>query len=148
DIFPIDWNLRTARFAGLVWFHLPGKLGRHRERAIGHIRLAYGGAFDDADVRRMALASMQHLAMFAVEFLQTPRLINVWTWRRYVRLVDLGPACRVLLDRTGCIMLTPHYGSFELVGYTLSLLGFPIVALMRPFDNEYLNRLLVDRRRS
>jgi KDO2-lipid IV(A) lauroyltransferase len=52
----------------------------------------------------------------------------------------------VLLGRRGCIMLTGHYGNWELLGYTLATLGFEIVAVMRPLDNEYLNRFLLDRR--
>jgi KDO2-lipid IV(A) lauroyltransferase len=151
-MFPIEWNLRTARIIGWCWFHFPawvpiaGRLGRHRDRAMEHLRLALGGGPSDAERRRIALASMQHFVMVAVEVLLTPRLVTPWTWARYVRLTDIGEAARLLLDRRGCIMLTPHYGSFELLGYTLAMVGFPITALMRPFDNEYLNRYLLDRR--
>ncbi|MEE8169598.1 MAG: lysophospholipid acyltransferase family protein [Phycisphaerae bacterium] len=152
DMFPIEWNLRTARLIGWCWFHVPawlpvvGRLGRHRDRAMQHLRLAYGDAFDEVVHRRVALRSMQHFAMLAVEVLLTPRLLTRWTWRRYVRLVDLEPALRLLLDRRGCIMLTPHFGSFELLGYALAMVGFPITAIMRPFDNDYLNGDLLDRR--
>ncbi|MCK6483866.1 MAG: lysophospholipid acyltransferase family protein [Phycisphaerae bacterium] len=153
QMFPIELNLRTARLMGWCWYHFPSRfplIGRriaaHRRRAFDHLRLALGNAYDEAHLRRLALESMQHWTMLAVEVIQTPRLITPWTWRRYIRLVDVGPAVRVLLDRRGCILITAHYGSFELIGYTLATLGFPITALMRPFDNEYLNHFLLDRR--
>lgn len=154
DVFPIEVNLRTARLLGWVWFHMPGWIpmlgrafARHRTRAADHIRFAYGDALAEPEVRRIARESMQNLAMMAVEVLQTPRIVTLWTWSRHITLVDLAPAARILLRHRGCIMVTPHYGSFELLGYTLALVGFPIVALMRPFDNEYLTNYLLDRRK-
>ena len=76
--------------------------------------------------------------------MRTPQLITTWTWARHVRLGQLDDAIRVLLRRRGCIMLTGHYGSWELLGYTLATLGFDIVAVFRPLDNAYLNRYLLD----
>jgi KDO2-lipid IV(A) lauroyltransferase len=152
-MFPIDVNLKTGRLIGWVWFNMPRwapllrSLSKHRGRAMDHIRLAYGDALDDAEVRRLALGSMQHFACLAIEVIQTPRIVTPWTWRRYVELDHLGEAARELLKRRGCIMLTAHYGSFEILGYALAMAGFPITALMRPFDNEYITDYLVEKRR-
>ena len=117
----------------------------HRRRAENHIRRSFPD-WTEAQVESAAQASMQQMAMLAVEVLSTPRLITPWTWSRHVRHGQLGKALRILLDRSGCIMLTGHYGNWELLGYTLAVLGFDMVAVMRPLDNEYLNRYLLDRR--
>src|SRR5262245_32137010 len=94
DAFPIEWNLLTARLIGWIWFSMPGNWGRHGRRAMDHIRLAYNGTLPESEVRRIALESMQHWVMvYLVEMAQTPRLITIWSWQRYVRLVNLGPAC-------------------------------------------------------
>lgn len=124
----------------LLW-----KFRDHRHRAENHIRASFP-EFTNDQVRRVALGSMQQLAMLAVELLLAPRLITQWTWARHVKLGKLDDAIRVLLDRRGCIMITGHYGNWELLGFTLATLGFDIVAVMRPLDNEYLNRFLLDRR--
>lgn len=145
-----DWLARapglswTAKFAASL-NKLVGRFREHRNRAELHIRTAFPDLPPHA-VGRMARASMQQLAMLAIEVLQGPRLINRWTWSRYVRLGDLEAPIRVLLGRKGCIMLTGHYGNWELLGFTLAQLGFDIVAVMRPLDNEYLNRYLIDSR--
>ncbi|MBK8267945.1 MAG: lysophospholipid acyltransferase family protein [Planctomycetes bacterium] len=89
---------------------------------------------------------MQHLTMLAVEVLRTPRQLTVSTWSRYVELRNLDAALRILLGKRGCIMLTGHYGNWEVLGYVLAVLGFDIVAVMRPLDNEYINHYLLDRR--
>ncbi|HOB75810.1 MAG TPA: lysophospholipid acyltransferase family protein [Phycisphaerae bacterium] len=141
QMFPINVNLRTARWMGSIWYRL---MRRHRERAFEHLRLAYGNELSQADRERIALASMQQMTMLAVETLFTPRLINEWTWPRYVRLKNLGPAADVLLSRRGAILVTGHYGSWELLGFTLTALGFPTVAVMRPLDNPYLNSYVMD----
>lgn len=141
QMFPVDWNLATARGMGRIWFRV---MRRHRERAIEHLRLAYGDQITDAQRRDWALKSMQQLTMVAMETFFTTRLINEWTWPRYVRLNNIGQGLDVLTRRQGAILVTGHFGSWELCGYVLATMGFPIVAVMRPLDNPYLNQYLMD----
>ena len=141
QMFPVDENLKTARVVGRIWHRL---IPRHRERAREHLRLAYGDKLTAVEVDRLALCSMQQMVMMAVEALFTPRLINEWTWPKYARLNGIGDALELLLDKRGVIMLTGHYGNWELLGFTLTALGFPMVAVMRPLDNPYLNEWLLD----
>jgi KDO2-lipid IV(A) lauroyltransferase len=141
QMFPIDWNLVTARWMGAIWFRI---MRRHRERAIEHLRLAYGDELTDAQRRKLALQSMQQLTMVAMETFFTTRLINEWTWPRYVRLNNVRVGLDVLTRRQGAILVTGHFGSWELCGYVLATMGFPVVAVMRPLDNPYINRYLMD----
>lgn len=140
DMFPVDLNLRTARWFGRLWWRA---LPRHRTRACEHIRKAYGDELSEAEVQRIALASMQQMVMLAVEMAQVPRLLNERNWTRHVRLVNFSDALRVLLEGQGGILLTGHYGNWELCGYLLALIGFENAAIMRPLDNAYLNDYLV-----
>lgn len=117
----------------------------HRRRAEEHIRRSFPDMPPDR-VSAVAMGSMQHLAMLAVEVLRTPKQLTPWTWARHVSLGNIDEGLRLLLDRRGCIMLTGHYGNWELLGYTLAVLGFDIVAVMRPLDNEFMNHYLLDRR--
>jgi len=144
-VFPVNRNLETARLLGRIWWHV---MPRHRERARQHLRLAYGDSLSPAEIDRIARRSMQQLVMLVVEMIFTPRLINEWTWSRYVRVGDLGDALRVLLAGKGAILITGHYGNWELTGHLLVVYGFDVVAVMRPLDNAYLNRYVVENRRS
>ncbi|HOW69861.1 MAG TPA: lysophospholipid acyltransferase family protein [Phycisphaerae bacterium] len=143
QVFPIDLNLRTARFLGRIWYHI---MPRHRERAREHLRLAYGDTLTDHQVNDYALRSMQQITMMVVELMFTPRLVNEWTWPRYIRLKGIEQALDVLVTRRGAILVTGHYGSWELVGFMLATLGFPLTAVMRPLDNPYLNDYLMTAR--
>ncbi|HRX87200.1 MAG TPA: lysophospholipid acyltransferase family protein, partial [Phycisphaerae bacterium] len=143
-VFPVNWNLRTARvFARAWWYVLP----RHRRRACAHIRMACGPDLSDREVERMALRSLEALAMLAIDFIFLPLLVNERTWGRYIRLHNLRDALRSMLDGKGALLLTPHFGNWELAGYLLALFGFDVAAIMRPLDNVYLNRYVVDVRR-
>ena len=75
-MFPIEMNLRTARLLGWIWYRF---LPRHRNRAIEHLRLAYGPALSSRAREQIALRCMQQMAMMAMETLFTPRLITPWT---------------------------------------------------------------------
>jgi len=143
----LAWLPATGRAAkaSITLNRLLLRFREHRNRAELHIRQAFP-QFTPRRVRAVALASMQQLAMLAIEVLQGQRLLTRWTWARHVRLGKIDEALRVLLGTKGCIMLTGHYGNWELLGYTLALLGFDIVAVMRPLDNEYLNHYLLDSR--
>jgi len=143
QMFPIDTNLRTARWLGWVWYRL---MARHRERAREHLRAALGSSLSDTQLDRIARKSMQQMTMMAVEVLFTPRLVNEWTWPRYIRLVRLQEALEILLAGRGAILLTGHYGNWELLGFALAALGFKVTAVMRPLDNPYLNDYLMKHR--
>jgi KDO2-lipid IV(A) lauroyltransferase len=144
--FPIETNLRTARVLGLVWWRL---MKRHRDRAMENLRPALGDRYSEPQLRDIARRSFQHFAqVYLVELLMTPRLINRWSWPRHVELDELGPALRELLRDRGVLLLTPHFGNYELLGHTIAELGLPMTAIMRPLDNALITDYLVRTRKA
>jgi KDO2-lipid IV(A) lauroyltransferase len=139
--FPIDMNLRTARLLGRIWWAV---MKRHRERALENLRPALGRRYTEPQLRRIARRSFEHFVqLYLVELVLTPRAVTEWSWARYVELGELGPALRVLLAGRGAILLTGHFGNYELLGYTICRLGIPLTAVMRPADNPLINEYLV-----
>lgn len=140
NCFPIETNLRTARWMGRLWWRV---MARHRARALDNLRHAFSGEPDEA-LRRIARGSFEHFAqLYLAEMVMTPRLVTRWTFARHVELGDLRAALRELLLGNGAIMLTAHFGNFELLGYCLARLGIPLTAVMRPLDNPLINAYLV-----
>lgn len=139
--FPIEVNLRTARLLGRLWWAVRPN---HRDRAMANLRAALGDQYDEQQLRRIARGSFEHFAqLYLVELAMTPRVITAWSWPRYVELGTLGPALRELLSERGVIMLTAHFGNFELLGAMICRLGMPLTAVMRPVDDPKVNRYLV-----
>ncbi len=120
---------------------------RHHLRALEHLRMAYGDTIAESELERLAAHCLESTAMFAVEALCLPRLITASTWPRYIRCTNESELIRTMLSGSGCILVTGHYGPFELPGHFLAALGFHAVAVMRPLDNVYLNRYLVHTRK-
>jgi KDO2-lipid IV(A) lauroyltransferase len=78
--------------------------------------------------------------MLAVEVLFTTRLIRLDTWPRYVELANFKEVLELLVrGERGLIMLTGHYGNWEVLGYVLATLGFPTTSVARPLDNPYVS---------
>jgi KDO2-lipid IV(A) lauroyltransferase len=140
QMFPINLNLKTARFMGWLW---PKLMPRHLERAMENLRPAFGDVKSEAELREIATQSLQQLTMMAMEVLFTPRLVNQETWPRYMAMDNMAEALRLFLGKRGLIMLTGHYGNWELLGYMLSSWGFNLTAVMRPLDNRYINDYLM-----
>jgi KDO2-lipid IV(A) lauroyltransferase len=171
--FSVETNLRTARLLGRIWWSLGhaalrgwaivgrplpspvnqavtrwlSSLKRHRNRAMDNLRPALGHLYTEPELETIARGSFEHFAqLYLVEMVMTPRLINEWSWSRYVKLHNLGPALRELMGDRGVILLTAHFGNYELLGYTIARLGLPLVAVMRPLDNPLINEFLVSSR--
>jgi len=129
-------NYRTGWLVGWVLWRFDT---RHRRLAQEHLRRSFP-EWPGERIDRVAMQSFQHLVKLALEVLLTTRLMTPWTWRRYVRLANLSEPIRLSLERKGgLIFVTGHYGSFEMVGYTMATLGFPSVSVARPLDNPYIN---------
>lgn len=138
--WPVTMNLALARLLGDVMFAVDRK---HRDRAMANLRRSFPDK-SEAELRTLARRSMQQLFRLFVETLFTTRLIRIDTVARHVRLGGIEPVLRMLLERErGVIMLTGHYGAWEVLGYALATLGFETTSVARPLDNPYVNEYLL-----
>ena len=139
-MFDVRKNYRTARWIGeLLWRVLP----RHRRIACEHLRRSFPD-WPEGRIRRVARKSFHNLVYLGLEVLLTPRLITPNRWRRHIRLRNMHQTVRLLVRQdTGLIMLTGHFGNWEVIGYTMATLGFPTVSVARPLDNPYINEYVM-----
>jgi len=135
-MFPLKANYRTARWIGDLMFKFDR---RHRKRAIEHLRKSFPD-WPQEKLEKIAKASMRNLVYLGLEVLFTTRLITPGRWRRHISLTNMADTIRMLLKQeSGVIMLTGHFGNWEVVGYMMATLGFPSVAVARSLDNPYIN---------
>ncbi|MEX0654972.1 MAG: lysophospholipid acyltransferase family protein [Phycisphaeraceae bacterium] len=138
-IFDVTRNLRTAAALGRSLYALDA---RHRRRAKASIAMAFPD-LPDAEVDRIARGSFEHFVQLAVEVLHTPRLVHRDAWHERTSFHNLGPAVDLLNARQPMILLTGHLGNWELLGYLLATLGYPLDAIARPIDNPRINDWLL-----
>jgi KDO2-lipid IV(A) lauroyltransferase len=138
--WPIEVNYAAARLIGDFMYAFDK---RHRDRAMGNLRRS----FPDMPQRQreaMARRSMQQLFMLFVEVLFTTRLVRLDTIARVIELGNFDEVLRMLMKRErGLIMLTGHYGNWEVLGYALATLGFETTSIARPLDNPHVNQYML-----
>ena len=138
--FDVESNLRTASAMGRWLYRVDG---RHRRRAAGHLKLAFP-ELCSSQRRELCERSFEHFVQLVVEICHTQRLIHLDSWASRTRLLNLGSSVRLLNSGKPLIFVTGHAGNWEVLGYIMALLGYPVYALFRPLDNEPLNRWLVE----
>ena len=138
SFFSIERNLRTARFFGrLLWKHYH----RGRQRALENLRASFPEK-DEAWIEQTGRRSFEQLAMLVIDILFTPKIVKKSNWREYSRFVNCERAKWLMKEEKPILMVTGHYGNFEIIGYLLGLFGFKIYSIARPLDNKYISKYL------
>ncbi|MFM7245448.1 MAG: lysophospholipid acyltransferase family protein [Planctomycetaceae bacterium] len=101
------------------------------------------------DERRQTAQQMwEHLLLMVVEIAHANRVIHKTTWRKHLRIHDMERLLRHLwLDRPK-VVLSGHYGNFELAAYLFGLFGVRIFSVARELDNPLLDRFVTEFRES
>jgi KDO2-lipid IV(A) lauroyltransferase len=125
---------------GLAW--LFDRVLRVRRRVVDeNLRHAYP-ELDPRARRQIARQMWEHLFLFVVEIAHVPRKLHHTNWRDYFVLRDPATLMRALIDERPVVLVTAHFGNFEIAGYFLGILGFPTHTVARTLDNPYLDRFV------
>lgn len=139
NVFDIDDVLAGARGVGSLMYRIDR---RHRLRGEANIRRSMPELSPDR-VARVAEQSMQHFIQLGAEVMFTPRLISLDSWPGRVRMQGLERPLRIMLDDRPTVLVTGHFGNWELLGYVLATVGLDLDAIARPIDNPLINRWLL-----
>jgi len=146
-IFTYQLNVQTtlnlACFIGrMLWrfYH------RGRNRAIENLRASFPEKSEEW-IHRVGRRSFEHILMLAADILYTPRLVDTTNWREYSRYHNVEQAKWLMKQGKGLLMITAHYGNFEIMGYLLGLFGFNVYSVARPLDNRFISEYLYRLRR-
>jgi KDO2-lipid IV(A) lauroyltransferase len=115
---------------------------RHRRVAMENLAHAFGGQYTEAQRDAMVRGVYRHFCRMIMEMLHIPRRLDLMTWRRYIRLVGHEPVLDRLLRGGPLILLSGHFGNWEMAGYTFGAMGFPPSSVARVLDNPHLDRFL------
>ena len=92
----------------------------------------------------MVRAVYCHFILLLVEIVQVPRKLHATNWRQHLELSGGRELVDGLLSNRPLLLVTGHFGNWELGGYVLGLLGFTTHAIARTLDNPYLDTYLRD----
>ncbi len=116
---------------------------RHRNVAMENLRLAFGDEYSEAQRDLIVRRVYRHFCRMLMEMLHIPRKLHLTNWRDRISLVGHEPVLDQLL--TGgrpLVMVTGHFGNWEMAGYLFGVFGFPPYSVARTLDNPHLDRFL------
>ncbi len=137
----LSYGAARRAASGLAWllYHVDR---RHRLVADDNLRQAFPGRLSGAQRDGLVRAVYRHFCCLLIDIVHTPRRLNPATWRRHVELSDSRLLVERLLSGRPLLLVTGHFGNWEIGGYVLGLLGFRTFAIARPLDNTYLDDFL------
>ena len=114
---------------------------RHRLVAFDNLRHAFPDLKEPA-ADRLVRAVYRHFCTLLIDIIHAPRRLHRNNWRRHVDLT-IGPTLvRALLSGRPVLLVTGHFGNWEMGGFAFGLLGFTTHAIARRLDNPYLDAFL------
>lgn len=125
---------------GLAW--LVYKVDRrHRLVALDNLHHAFGDG-DVAARDRLVRAVYRHFCTMLIEIVHLPRLLHTHNWKQYVTVRNQHLALAAMLTDRPVLIVSGHFGNWELGGYVFALFGFRTHAIARPLDNPYVDAFL------
>jgi KDO2-lipid IV(A) lauroyltransferase len=97
---------------------------------------------DEGQRRLLARQMWRHLVLLVLEVAHVSRKIHHTNWRKHVCLRNVEPLMHALFSDRPVVVVTGHFGNFEVGGYMLGLLGFPTHSVARTLDNPLVNDFL------
>ena len=92
--------------------------------------------------RKLVRQMWEHLFLMVCEVAHTRRKVNESNYQDYVKFHNKELLVRYLLDPRPKVLVTGHFGNFEVAGYVLGLFGFPSFTIARALDNPFLDRFI------
>lgn len=133
-------SFRIAEFLAWVAYRIDR---RHREVAADNLRHAFPDlAADPARLDRLVRATYRHFLRMVVEIALLPRKMHTATWRKYMTLYPGARIVPRLLADRPLLIVTAHFGNWEMAGFMLGANGFKTYAIARTLDNPHLERFL------
>jgi KDO2-lipid IV(A) lauroyltransferase len=95
-----------------------------------------------AQRHRCARRMWEHLLLLVCEIAHAPRKVHETNWRRYFRIARKREFVGYLLGQRPVLLVSGHFGNFEMGSYATGLLGIPGYSVARTLDNPYLDRFV------
>ncbi len=133
---------QSYRFADLLAAVMHRVDKRHRAVAMENLRFAFGDEYTEAQRAQIVRQVYRHFCRMLMEMLHIPRKVHRHDWRQWIQLRGQQNVLECLLDGGPVIMVSGHFGNWEMAGYLFGVFGFPPSSVARTLDNPYLEDFL------
>lgn len=135
----VEQSYAFARFIAALLYRFDK---RHRLVGMENLRSAFGDRYTEAERDAIVRGVYLHFCTMLMEIMHIPRKLHPETWRDRITLVGHEKVLDRMLAGGPMILLTGHFGNWEMAGYLFGVFGFPPHSVARTLDNPYLDRFL------
>jgi KDO2-lipid IV(A) lauroyltransferase len=137
---PLRVALGFGRLLALIAYQIDK---RHREVARDNLRHAFPEQCADAvECDRLIRACYTHFCTMAIEIAWIPRRMHLHNWRSMGTPTHFERIVTPILGERSVLLVTAHYGNWEVAGYVTGVVGIKSSAIARELDNPHLDRFL------
>ncbi|MBS0260428.1 MAG: lysophospholipid acyltransferase family protein [Planctomycetes bacterium] len=129
----------AERFASFLHYRLPRKWTRY-DVARDNIVAAFGDRYSPEQVDRIIYRMWVNLFRLVTEIIQLPRKLRLDNVVDIIQFRNKPDVVRALCSNRPVIVLSGHFGNWELAVSIFGLFGFRMGLVARELDNPYLNR--------
>ncbi|MFK8110823.1 MAG: lysophospholipid acyltransferase family protein [Rubripirellula sp.] len=133
---PFDMGDSVCR--GLAWL-VSGPLKIRRNATEHNLQQIFPNSSPE-ERQRLSFAMWHHLLLMVCEIAWAQRRLHRCNWGKHVSFRSNREFMSYLLDDRPTIMVTGHFGNFEVGGYVSGLMGFSTLTIARRLDNVFLHR--------
>ena len=83
-----------------------------------------------------------HLLLMGCEVAQAPRKIHRENWHEHFHIPDRRSMLKIVMDDRPTVLVSAHFGNFELAGFLTGLFGVATTTVARPLDNGFLHNYI------
>ena len=137
---PMSWRLAQALgdgLGGLAYWVSP----RYRAIADKNLKIAFGDSLSERERQALTLRTFRSFGRALAEFLKTPSLTPDALRARVRSDVEMAPARALLARGRGLIVVTAHFGHWELLARRATVEGISLVVVARQSEDSDFNRL-------
>ena len=141
-MLPLETAMKLAAFVGDIMYRVDK---RHYDRSMDNLRACFPGQ-PERVYKRLTRDSFRLFPLLGVETMLAPRYVKLNRLKQHFVLGDkVGEVLRILAEQErGCILVTAHYGNWEVLGYMLAEMGFGMTTVARVLDNPHINAYVID----
>lgn len=137
-ILPYHWSVQLGGYLGRMFCWCDR---RHRRIALENLKSAFQGEKTDAEMKRIVSGVYQNLGKGLIEGVLLPGMAPSGV-KAMTEIEGLEHYFSARDRRKGIILLSAHFGNWEWLGTALPIYGAKMHVVMRPLDNNYLDRMI------
>lgn len=141
-LIPRRLAIAVMRAIGRLIFLL-GRKGR--ALTIRHLTMAFAHEKSPREIRRLGALVYRHFATAIADTIRLPVILRQGI-NRLITVQGIHHLDQALASGKGTLMITGHFGNWELLGAWMAQNGYPLRVVGTTLENEGLNNIVVDMR--